>query len=150
MEKIFIDSDIILDLFAKRDPFYQDAADLFALAEKGKVKAHVSPIIIANLYYVLRKLRNKEQALRTLHKLKLLVKILPVNEKIIEMALTSEFKDFEDAIEYYTAKEGGITSLITRNIKDYKRASISIMTAGEYLDQFSSRNNQDEAPTANT
>jgi predicted nucleic acid-binding protein len=134
MEKVFVDSDIILDLLAKREPFYQYAAELFLLVEKKKIKAYVSPIIITNLHYVLSKLKNKKQAIKSLQKLKLLVKILPVDEKIVELALASDFNDFEDAIQYYTAKESRIDYLITRNKKDYKRADITVMTAEEYLE----------------
>lgn len=138
MEKIFIDSDIILDLFAKREPFYQYAAEVFSLVEKGMIKAYVSPIIIANLHYVLRKLKNKDQAIKALQKLRLLVKILPVNEKIIDLALASEFTDFEDSIEYYTAKGNGIKYLLTRNKKDYTKADITVMTAEEYIEVLKS------------
>jgi predicted nucleic acid-binding protein len=141
MEKVFVDSDIILDLLAKREPFYQCAAELFLLVEKQRIKAYVSPIIITNLHYVLSKLKNKKQAIQSLQKLKLLVKILPVDEKIVELALASDFNDFEDAIQYYTAKENGIDYLLTRNIKDYKRADITVMTAEEYLEIFKSTNN---------
>lgn len=133
MKKIFVDSDIILDLLEKRQPFYRHAAELFSLIEKRRIKAHVSPIIFTNLHYILRKLTEKEQAVKALQKLKLLVTILPVDEKIIGLALASEFSDFEDAIQYYTAKENGLNCLLTRNKKDYKKADITIMTAEEYL-----------------
>lgn len=133
MNEIYIDSDIILDLLAKREPFYPFSAELFSLVEEGKINAFVSPLIFSNLYYLLRKLKSKEIARKSLYKLKLLVKILPVDEKIIELALLSEFDDFEDAIQYYTAKGNNIHYLVTRNIKDYKKADITICTAEEYL-----------------
>lgn len=141
MENIFVDSDILLDLLAKREPFYQYAAEFFLLVEKERIKAYVSPIIITNLHYVLRKLKKKKQAIKSLQKLKLLVKILPVDEKIVELALASDFNDFEDAIQYYTAKENGIDYLLTRNKKDYKMADITVMTAEEYLEIFKSTDN---------
>ena len=141
MKEVFVDSDIILDLLAKREPFYQYAAEFFSLVEKGRIKAHVSPIIITNLHYVLCKLKNKAQVIKSLQKLKLLVKILPVDEKIVELALASDFKDFEDAIQYYTAKENGIDYLLTRNKKDYKKAVITVMTSEEYLEILKSANN---------
>jgi predicted nucleic acid-binding protein len=141
MEKVFVDSDIILDLLAKREPFYQYAAEFFLLVEKERIKAYVSPIIITNLHYILRKIKNKKQAIKSLQKLKLLVKILPVDEKIVELALASDLNDFEDAIQYYTAKENGIDYLLTRNKKDFKRADITVMTAEEYLEIFKSTNN---------
>jgi len=133
MKKIFVDSDVILDLLAKREPFYPYAAELFSLVDKGKIKVHVSAIIITNLHYVLRKMTDKEQAIRSLQKLKLLVKILPVDEKIIDLALASDFKDFEDSIQYYVAKENKIDFLLTRNKKDYKTADITILTPQEFL-----------------
>ena len=133
MKKIFVDSDVILDLLAKRDPFYPYAAELFSLVDKGKIRAHVSAIIITNLHYVLRKMTDKEQAIKSLQKLKLLVKILPVDEKIIDLALASDFKDFEDSIQYFVAKENKIDFLLTRNKKDYKAADITILTPQEFL-----------------
>lgn len=138
MREIFIDSDIILDLLAKREPFYPHAAELFSLVETGEIKAHVSPIIIANLYYILRKIEGRDRTIKNLMKIKLLVNIVPIGEKIIELALASEFNDFEDAVQYYAARENGIHYLLTRNIKDYQKADITVMTAEEYLDIFKS------------
>ncbi len=134
MKKVFVDSDIILDLLGKREPFYEPAARLFSLIEQKKIKAHVSPIIFTNLHYILRKMAGKEQAIQSLQKLKMLVKILPVDEKIIDLALCSGFGDFEDAIQFYTAKEHELEYLLTRNKKDYKGDGVSVMSAGEYLD----------------
>ena len=133
MDKVFIDTDIILDLLAKREPFYPHAAELFSLIDKKILKAYVSSIIFSNLHYILKKLTNKDTALKSLLKLKLLVSVLPVDEKIIELALASDFNDFEDAIQFYVAKENNIQYLLTRNIKDFKKADISVMTAEDYL-----------------
>jgi len=133
VKKIFIDADITLDLLAKREPFYEFSAELFSLVDQGKIKASTSPIIVTNIHYILSKLLGKKQAIKNIHKLTTLLKILPVDEKIIELALASDFSDFEDAIQYYTAIENNINYLITRNIKDYKSAQISVLTAEEYL-----------------
>ena len=133
MEKVFIDSDIILDLLAKREPYYQSAALLFSRFGQGGLEAFVSPLIFANLFYLLRKSTSNARAKETLKKLKTLMQVLPINDKIIEQALNSEFQDFEDAVQYYTAAENGINILITRNKKDYKKAAITICTAEEFL-----------------
>jgi predicted nucleic acid-binding protein len=66
-------------------------------------------------------------------KFKTLVTVLSVSEKVVELALLSDFKDFEDALQYYTALENGVTLMLTRNLKDYKTAGIPIMTAEQYL-----------------
>ncbi len=133
MVELFVDTDIILDFLSKREPFYKHAARLFSLAEQSSIKAYVSPIIFANLYYILCKQLGKEQAIKKLLKIKLLVSIVPVNERIIDMALTSGFTDFEDAIQYYAARASHINYLVTRNKKDYKLSDIIIMTAEEFL-----------------
>ncbi len=133
MHRVFIDSDIILDVLAKRNAFYIYAAKLFTLLDKGDVYGFTSPIVFANIHYILRKEKSKKYALKSLRKLKSLISILPIDEKIIELALDSSFNDFEDAIQYHTAKSYEVNFIITRNKKHYKQSKISICTAEEYL-----------------
>ncbi len=132
-ERIYIDTDIILDLLLKREPFYPAARSIFSLLEKGELEGCVSPLIFANLFYILRKLKSGPEALKVLQKLKVLVTVLPIDAKIIEMALASNFKDFKDAIQSYSALENGIQVLITRNVKDYIPSALTVFTAEEYL-----------------
>jgi len=134
MEKVFVDSDIILDLLAKREPYYQVAAELFSRAEKKEVKIYISALIFSNLFYVLRKMTTRPKARETLKKLRSLIQILPIDDKIIDQALHSEFPDLEDAIQCYTVWANDISILITRNKRDYKLAAISVYTAAEFLD----------------
>lgn len=133
MEKIFIDTDVILDLLSAREPHYQYAALLFSKADEGKVKLFVSSLTFANVHYVLSRQLSSAQAGKMQFRLKTLVSILAVNDKIIDMALASDFRDFEDAIQYHTALEHRIKTLITRNLKDYKKAKINVLTAQQYL-----------------
>ncbi len=133
MIKVFVDSDIILDLLAQREPYFEYAAKLFTLIDQQKIKAYTSPIIFANLHYLLKKLTSNTVALKSLRKLKTLVNILPVDERIIELALNSDFNDFEDAIQYFTATSSGINLLLTRNKVDYKKSKIAISTSEEFL-----------------
>jgi predicted nucleic acid-binding protein len=132
-EKIYIDTDIILDLLLKRESFYRAASGIFSLLEKGELEGCVSPLIFANLFYILRKLKSGPEALKILQKLKVLVRVLPIDEKTIEMALASDFKDFEDAIQSYSALENGVKVIITRNLKDYSLSALAVFTAEEYL-----------------
>ncbi len=133
MTRIFIDSDIILDLLAEREPHYIFAAKLFTLVDLQKITAFTSPIVFANLHYLLKKKTSNSSALKNLRKLKTLINILPVDERVIEQSLNSEFNDFEDAIQYFTAVNNGIKLLITRNKADYKKSKISIADAEEFL-----------------
>ncbi|MBL4753325.1 MAG: PIN domain-containing protein [Flavobacteriales bacterium] len=133
MEKVFVDTDIVLDLLAQRQPNYLFAAHLFTLADKGKVTLSVSALTFGNLHYILAKEFTNKKARQILTRFKVLVKILSVDDKIIELALASNFSDFEDAIQYYTTIENNITTLLTRNLKDYKTAEISVRTAEDYV-----------------
>lgn len=132
MDKLFIDSDIILDLIQEREN-YSDALRLFTLIEENKVIGYVSPLIFANLFYVLRKQESTRFALQVLIRLKALLRIITIDDKIIELALSSGFKDFEDAIQYYSAVEENVEYLVTRNKEDYMKTGIIICNAREYL-----------------
>ncbi len=133
MKKVFIDTDIVLDLLTAREPHYIHSAKLFTLLNKGNFKGFVSSLMFSNLYYILRKQLNHKKAMEILKKLKAQVSVLPVDDSIVKLALNSSFKDFEDAIQYYTAKKNKVGCLLTRNAKDYTSASISVMSAEDFL-----------------
>lgn len=131
--RLFIDSDIILDVFARRAPHFADSATLLTLIEDKKISGFSSPLVFANIYYILRKLKSKEYALQSLRKLRILIDILPMNQLHIDHALNSNFTDFEDALQHYSAKSGKMDFIITRNKNDYKHGSITVCTPTEYL-----------------
>jgi len=133
VERVFVDSDIVLDLLSARQPHYKPAAGLFSLADEGRIKLYISSLTFANINYVLSRQLSATQAGKMLLKFKALITVSPVNDKIIELALTSDFNDFEDAIQYHTAVENRINTLLTRNLKDFKKAEIAILTAQQYL-----------------
>jgi predicted nucleic acid-binding protein len=133
MEKVFADTDIVLDLLAEREPFYKGAAILFSMADNNEIKLHVSALSFANAQYVLRKKLADREARKTLQSFKVLVTVLPVHDKVIELALASNFSDFEDAIQYYTAIENSMKILVTHNLKDFRPSKIPVMTAEGYL-----------------
>ena len=131
--KVFVDTDIIYDLLAKRDPFYFAAARLFTLADEGKIQIFISALSLPNVHYLLSKKKSEEEARQILRKFKVLVNVTPLDEKIIDLALNSEFSDFEDAIQYFSALQNEVEVLLTRNLKDYKKAQISVLTAQDFI-----------------
>ena len=139
MNKIFIDTDIILDLLTKREPHYLYAAKIFSLIEENKIAAFTSPIILANIYYILARITNRKNSFENIRKLASFLKIAPIDEQIIILALNSNFKDFEDALQYYAAKKQEILFLITRNKTDYIVKDITILTAEEYIKMWNSQ-----------
>lgn len=133
MQKLFIDTDIILDLLARREPHFHSAAKIFVLVENKQVSGLTSPLVFANLFYILRKQISKEMALASLRKLRTLLGILPLDDKTVDRALNSPFTDFEDAIQHEVASSHAIDFIITRNIDDYKKGRIRAITAKDYL-----------------
>ncbi|MDR1150461.1 MAG: PIN domain-containing protein [Clostridiales bacterium] len=136
-EKLFFDNDIILDISIKRDKSIDndvnDSIRLINLVEHGKYEGYTSSIIFTNTYYIQRKLKNHDTAINFLKKLRLVLNVLNVNDKIIQKALESGFSDFEDAVQYYTAIENKIDFIVTRNVKDYKKSTIKVLRPSQYL-----------------
>ncbi len=133
MKKLLVDTNILLDLLARRIPFYDEAAGLFLLAERGIIELTVSAISMVNTHYVLKRQLSEQEVRKVLRDLRLLVGVLPVDQKITDLALNSDFKDFEDAIQYHTALEYAQEIIITRNLADFKHSSIPVMTAGQFV-----------------
>ena len=133
MENVFVDTNIIIDLLAKREPFYKDAQDLFTLSDKKEIQLYISSLSFANAYYSIIKHHKDIDAKKYLTKFKVLVKILSLDDKVIELALASDFDDFEDGLQYFTAMVNESDIIITRNKKDFKYSKIPVMTAGEYI-----------------
>jgi predicted nucleic acid-binding protein len=133
MENVFVDTNIIIDLLAKREPFYKDAQDLFTLSDKKEIQLCISSLSLANAYYSIVKHHKEVDAKKYLAKFKVLVKVLPLEDKAIELALASDFNDFEDGLQYFVAMDNESDIIITRNKNDFKNSKIPVMTAGEYL-----------------
>ena len=134
MRKLFIDTNIVIDLFAEREPFYDDAAKLFSLSDKNMIKLSVSSLTFANTNYLLQKTNSAPTAKEILRKFKILTTVLSLDDKIIDLAINDRgFRDFEDAIQYYSAVENSQEILITRNLKDFKTSKIPVMTASEFI-----------------
>ena len=133
MENIFVDTNIIIDLLAKRDLFYKDAQALFTLSDKKEIQLCISSLSFANAYNSIVKHHKDIDAKRYLAKFKVLDKVLPLEDKAIELALASDFNDFKDGLQYFIAMDNESDIIITRNKKDFKNAKIPVMTAGEYI-----------------
>lgn len=135
INKLLIDTNIIVDLLSKRKDFYQEVQELFTLADEQEIKLYISSLTFANTHYLLSRELNANEARKILIKFKLLVRILPLDDKLLDLALSSDFNDFEDAIQYYTALENNLNIIITRNKKDFKTSKLPVFTAKEYLNR---------------
>lgn len=135
--KLFLDTNVILDLLGERTPFYDSAAKIATLADQGKIRIVVSALSYATASYFISKNENDTIAKGKLRKFKILSEISDLNEEIIEKGLNSDFHDFEDALQYFSALSSDCNILITRNGKDFKGSDIPVMTADEYIKSIS-------------
>ena len=133
MKRVFLDTNIVLDLLGFREPFYKYAAKIATLADQGKIKLFVSAITFATANYILAKYYAKDIAIDKLRKFNIFTTICSIDEEVIEKGLNSSFKDFEDALQYFSALKMNCNYIITRNSKDFKDAEIPVMTAEEFL-----------------
>ena len=133
MNKIFVDTDVILDLLARRLPHFHFSAVLFTFAEMKKLELYTSPLIFFFFFYILRKQLGNEVARKALRNLRVLENIVDSSEAVVDKSLNSDFADFEDAVQYYTSQENGINILLTRNLRDFKNASLIVQTPETFL-----------------
>jgi predicted nucleic acid-binding protein len=135
MNNLFIDSDVLIDLLAQRKHFAEAAALMTLIGEK-KAAAYTTPIVLANVDYLITKYSNKAKSRKAIKSLRKKLSILPMDESMVDAALESEFSDFEDAMQYFAAEKKGIDFIITRNKKDYAKGHLRVVTAQEYLDMY--------------
>ncbi|ADK79551.1 type II toxin-antitoxin system VapC family toxin [Sediminispirochaeta smaragdinae] len=133
MIKLFIDSDIVLDLLIKRNEF-ESSAILFTQIDRKEFQGFTSPIVFANVHYIMTKYAGKEKSILNLRRIRKILSLLTINEEVIDEALYSDAPDLEDSIQYIASEKNGIDFIITRNKKDYKGSKIPALSATEFLE----------------
>ncbi|MBK8807529.1 MAG: PIN domain-containing protein [Bacteroidales bacterium] len=135
MKKLFVDTNIVIDLLSRREPFFDEAAELFSLADRKQIEISVSSLTIANTSYALLRQMDSNKAKSVLRKLRLILTVLPLDDKVVGLALNDEtFSDFEDGLQYFTAIEAEQELIITRNLKDFKSSKLPTMTARQFIE----------------
>ncbi|MBV6640141.1 MAG: PIN domain-containing protein [Cyclobacteriaceae bacterium] len=134
MDKILIDTDVILDFFFDRNPFAEYASQVFSLCENNLIKGYTTPVIYSNVYYLLRQTASHEKVIDHLKQLSTITDILSMDKEVVINSLNSGFKDFEEGLQNFaTVKYGKINVILTRNFKDFKKSEIGIMTPEFYI-----------------
>ena len=132
MTTLFLDTNIVMDLLERREPYCNDAVRLFTMAYNRQVKMVVSPMTYTTASYLLRK-HGSEGVRNLLANFRRLSHVATTNERTVDDSIASQFTDFEDAMQYYTALATKADVIITRNGKDFANSKIPVMTAGEFL-----------------
>jgi predicted nucleic acid-binding protein len=130
---ILVDLNVILDVLQKREPFYEASASLLALIEAGEIEGFVAAHSITTLFYLVSKDQSPATARVILTSLMQFLKIAPVDHGVIEAALNMPYKDFEDAVQMVSAMQCKANFLVTRNIKDYQPAPVTVIQPVDLL-----------------
>ena len=132
MKHIFMDTNVVIDFLANRQPFSLEAAKLFNMSVEGKIKIYISAVSYNNIYYVLRQSLSNNATIKLLENLADMTEITDLTDKVIRLSLKTDFKDYEDAIQYQSALSiPNIDFIVTRNTKDFKKAALPVLTAIE-------------------
>ena len=133
IKKVFIDSDIILDVATGRMPFVDNSRNVLAFIENGKALGYISSNSVTNIYYILRKIGTSKKAKVFIEEILKYLSVLPVTHLAIVGALRSEFSDFEDAVQDQCACSNQCECIVTRNGQDYKKSTLEVYTPEEFL-----------------
>jgi len=137
MQQVILDTNIVLDVFLIRKPFYNDAFKLFSIIKCNRINAFVTATSITDIYYVLRKSFGRKDTISYLKSLLDIVGIIDTNSNIILDALDSDWEDFEDAVQGYSALHNNIDYIITRNLQDFQHLeSVKMVSAEEFVTNF--------------
>jgi predicted nucleic acid-binding protein len=126
-------ANVLIDVLARREPFYADSAQVWTLAEQGRVTGFISVISFNNIYYVVRRLRTRVVADRMMVLLRDTFTPVALDKRILDQAIDGGFKDREDAIQYFSAIRAGVDCLVSRDARAFPKADLPIMTPHELL-----------------
>ncbi len=132
-DRLFVDTNVMLDLLGERVPFYDDAAKIASLAYRGELNLIVSALSYPTVYYLLSRFEDHGVVKEKLRKFRAIAETSDLTDNVIDKGLSSGFSDFEDAMQYHCALNANCNVLITRNEKDFKDSGIAVMTPSEYV-----------------
>jgi predicted nucleic acid-binding protein len=130
--KIFVDTNILLDILMRREPFYENAAFIWNLAESKKIEGYISAVSVTNIFYLCRKTVGVEQAKEIIKIILRVFRISKVDFEVLKMAEEYNMKDYEDSVQFVCALQSNCSILITRNKKDFPKEELEMMDTEEF------------------
>jgi predicted nucleic acid-binding protein len=134
--KVLLDTNVILDIALERQPFFDDSETIISLVEQGQIEGYICASSFGDLYYIIRKAKGRDLALEFLREIVTLCQVATVDSNAINMALTINFRDFEDAIKYSTAVLNNSDVIVTRNSSDFPVTTPRILTPQQLIQEL--------------
>ena len=130
---VFIDTNVLMDVLLERQPFVKSSQRIWYLAERGRIRGLVSVLSFSNIYYIVRKLKGRDDAQAMLNMLRDSLVPVGCDDRILNQAIDAEMKDFEDAIQYFSARQAGAACIVTRNANHFPQADLPALSPDEFL-----------------
>ena len=130
---VLLDTNVLLDVLLERQPFVGEAQRLWSLAEAGLIRACVSPVSFLNVYYIVRRLASRSQADRAVRGMRAIFQVVPVDLAIIDQAIETPLRDFEDALQHACAVRARAVCIVTRDERHFSRSSVPVMAPDAFL-----------------
>jgi predicted nucleic acid-binding protein len=134
--RVLFDTDLVLDLVLDREPFVDAAAAVFTLHENGRISGYISGITMVNVFYLTRKSKGISGARKAVEELLSTLSICPLDQLVLENAHRLTFTDYEDAVQHACATASGLDAIVTRNLADYKNATLPVFSPADFLSQL--------------
>jgi predicted nucleic acid-binding protein len=130
---VLLDTNVLLDVLGRRDPFYTDSAQVWTLAETGQIAGLASTVSFPNIFYLLRRTKGHRFAREAMSRMRDIFGLVPLDAQILNQAIDADIRDFEDAIQFFSALRAGATTLVTRNPGHFPSGDVAIQTPAEFL-----------------
>ena len=138
--KVIFDTNVLLDVLLEREPFIGVASKLVALVDNGRIEGSVCATTVTTLYYIGAKDLGRKVAREKLRTLLGIFEVASVDRDVLQRALDDEgFSDFEDAVVHESAQAAGGNAIVTRNGKDFAKATIPVFEPHELLAAIAAR-----------
>ncbi len=136
MRKVFLDTNILLDVILRRDEFFEQSVAVWSDCENHKVQGYISAISLNNMHYIMRKLVASDAALEYVRLVLDLFSIVPLDESILRLAVNLPKQDFEDAIQFFSAVKVKANCIVTRDKSHFPDDYMPVVSPIEYRDLF--------------
>ncbi|MBW4473192.1 MAG: PIN domain-containing protein [Stenomitos rutilans HA7619-LM2] len=136
MKRVLFDTDVLLDVFLQRHPYFTSSAIALDTVGQGKIEGYIAAHAVTNLFYLLKRQLGRDQTRSLLATLLSKVHIAAVTDAVVREALASSFTDFEDAVVHAAARSIGVEAIVTRNIQDFRSGTIPAVLPEVFLATF--------------
>jgi predicted nucleic acid-binding protein len=134
--RVLLDTDVVLDHLLEREPFAQAAGQLLELNAQEIVDVYISGITPINIFYIARKVMERDKLMQAINDLLLAVHVCPITHHVLNQALVLPFTDYEDAVQHASATASQVEAIVTRNLDDYKHAMLPVFSPTDFLNQI--------------